>query len=568
MPISKAMSTGNKPNELVSVVDYGAVGDGVTDDTAAFQDAAALIETLGGGRLIIPPGTYRVGRQNFAGVTGLGYAYQAEDAVFIENCTKPIVVEGNGAVIKLNDGLKFGSFNPTTGASHTPGALPFTDNNYAASIGYMFGFNNCASVEIRNLELDGNISNVTLGGEWGDTGYQLPAYGMWFKGCDRVVASNIYTHHHALDGALVGYAGLTETSEATPATLINVVSEYNARQGLSWVGGKGLTAIGCKFNHTGKASFTSSPGAGVDIEAESSICRDGLFINCEFENNTGNGMTASAGDNADVAFNRCKFVGQTSWAIWPNMPRFTFTDCSIIGAYVNSYVGTREDATKYVRCLFSDESKYGATLYNIGSLGSQISQTAPQTNVLYDQCTVIATRSRPGRYDSAIVRDCRFEIEGGTDYLADKGFVARFDGGQLHNTEIIENITVNPPANAYYISLTTTAKLVGRNHLDSSTPYIRWWNWSAGAGGYTGYLGEILQEEVPVNALSVTTGRGSHLAGFYGSIEVYAGTAAPTSGTYKQGDKMINSAPSVGNPKGWVCTVAGTPGTWVSEGNL
>ena len=34
------------------------------------------------------------------------------------------------------------------------------------------------------------------------------------------------------------------------------------------------------------------------------------------------------------------------------------------------------------------------------------------------------------------------------------------------------------------------------------------------------------------------------------------------------GDRVINTTPTVGQPKSWVCTVAGTPGTWVSEGNL
>ncbi len=46
------------------------------------------------------------------------------------------------------------------------------------------------------------------------------------------------------------------------------------------------------------------------------------------------------------------------------------------------------------------------------------------------------------------------------------------------------------------------------------------------------------------------------------------GTAAPTAGTWKVGDICDNSSPSVGQPKGWRCTVAGTAGTWVSEGNL
>ena len=45
-------------------------------------------------------------------------------------------------------------------------------------------------------------------------------------------------------------------------------------------------------------------------------------------------------------------------------------------------------------------------------------------------------------------------------------------------------------------------------------------------------------------------------------------SAAPTTGTYLVGDRVVNYPPIVGQPKAWVCTVAGTPGTWVSEGNL
>jgi hypothetical protein len=43
---------------------------------------------------------------------------------------------------------------------------------------------------------------------------------------------------------------------------------------------------------------------------------------------------------------------------------------------------------------------------------------------------------------------------------------------------------------------------------------------------------------------------------------------APTVGTYAVGDIVFNAAPATGQPKSWVCTVAGSPGTWVSQGNL
>ena len=45
-------------------------------------------------------------------------------------------------------------------------------------------------------------------------------------------------------------------------------------------------------------------------------------------------------------------------------------------------------------------------------------------------------------------------------------------------------------------------------------------------------------------------------------------TVAPTAGTWAVGDRVINKTPVVGQPLGWRCTVAGTPGTWVAEANL
>jgi hypothetical protein len=46
------------------------------------------------------------------------------------------------------------------------------------------------------------------------------------------------------------------------------------------------------------------------------------------------------------------------------------------------------------------------------------------------------------------------------------------------------------------------------------------------------------------------------------------GNSPPSGGTWAAGQRTFNLAPAVGSPKSWVCTVAGSPGTWVSEGNL
>jgi hypothetical protein len=60
---------------------------------------------------------------------------------------------------------------------------------------------------------------------------------------------------------------------------------------------------------------------------------------------------------------------------------------------------------------------------------------------------------------------------------------------------------------------------------------------------------------IPVRLISGTQNPGTNNA-FYGNPYWTAGSV------------VTNSAPAVGSPKGWVCTVNGQPGTWVSQGNL
>jgi hypothetical protein len=56
---SVAKTVHQKFQEIVSVKDFGAVGDGTTDDSAAFQAAFNYANLQGGGVVYMPPGVYR-----------------------------------------------------------------------------------------------------------------------------------------------------------------------------------------------------------------------------------------------------------------------------------------------------------------------------------------------------------------------------------------------------------------------------------------------------------------------------------------------------------------------------
>lgn len=124
-----------------------------------------------------------------------------------------------------------------------------------------------AEVAIRGFELDGCLDQLILGGPCGDVGRQCAATDPFAYGNHRLSVSDLQTHRHGPD----------------------VRCERNARQPLSWVGGIGVCAEASSLSSNGRGRFMSPPGAGLDIEAEESVCRGGRFVNCRFVDNAGRG---------------------------------------------------------------------------------------------------------------------------------------------------------------------------------------------------------------------------------------------------------------------------------------
>ncbi|MGZ5234210.1 MAG: glycosyl hydrolase family 28-related protein, partial [Burkholderiales bacterium] len=75
-----ALSASLANNANYNVKDYGALGDGSTNDAAAIQAAIAAAQaTVSGGRVYFPPGIYYTGTKTIS-ITNLGIVLEMADA--------------------------------------------------------------------------------------------------------------------------------------------------------------------------------------------------------------------------------------------------------------------------------------------------------------------------------------------------------------------------------------------------------------------------------------------------------------------------------------------------------
>jgi len=464
---------------LFNLIDLGAIPNDTISDNVAFLIAADSIQYYGGGKLFIPAGTYIVGGQSVNPNPNLNTQYYQNSEIFAVEGVNNLIIEGEaGTTLKIRDGFRFGSFDPLSGEvyNHQPDSVDFTEPEYKAEVGDFFLFENSSNILIKNMELDGNNESLILGGYYGDVGIQLEASGIKLIGSSNIKIQNIHTHHHGLDGIEIAHYNLTPTSDSTVIVLENINSEYNGRQGLSWVGGIGLTAYNCQFNHTGKANILTPPASGVDIEAEDSVCRGGKFVKCEFINNGNTALVADSGDGGYSTFENCLFWGTSSSSLFINKPAMSFDHCQIYGT-VNHSVGSLDDAslaTKFTNCHFEDleHPQYGVyrgnyllelDMYNGG-------------NVTIDHCTIVANDIHSIWITNELNVPSYIK---NTEIIHKKqienhDFIANFKHVSLENVQFMEEYP-SDLTDIYYINLDEVE--VG-NCVTSENQHVKWESWN------------------------------------------------------------------------------------------
>lgn len=389
--------------------DFGARGDGKTNDSAAFAALSEAVRRHGGGTVILRNTVYVVGRQRRRSGVDADYFLAPDPILAFEDCATDVLVEGNGATLLAAPGLFYGAFDAKSG-SPVRNKLPFYQRDTrAAPYLAMVHVSGCRDkVHIRNLTLDGNLERLNIGGQWGDKGWQVAGSGLVLhENRGDEVVENVTSRNHPLDGVMIDGVPF---SAGARRTLTNVVSDGNGRQGCSIVGGGGYVFNNCHFARTGAGKIASAPGAGVDIEPEGGKTVSRLrFEGCRFSDNAGPGMLVGGLGSSDVFFVDSAFIGTKGYSAWPAAPRYAFERCSFVGTVTNCFGDPQPaNATRFTDCSFRDLLDSGsASIYLGGGASGPIVDISTSRNVQFTRCLFdLRKNGRLPWSTAAIYTDC------------------------------------------------------------------------------------------------------------------------------------------------------------------
>ena len=459
-PLLEPVNATYKPRlKPVHIKSFGAIGNGRFNCTPAFQKASAYLQQHGG-TLIIDPGIYIVGRQKFANNYFAGWSFFNEPVLDIRNARYPVYILGYNASLKAADGLKYGSYNPLTAHKDSIRKKGNTSDYFASAYTFINAIG-CVSFSVKGITLDGNSGKLDIGPSFGAEGIQLSASGIVMFNNKKVDIADCYIHHCALDAIIIGWPGLKNTDPVYPHTIKNVRAEFNGRQGLSWVGGNKLMVINSTFSSTGKAlnrgvPIVSKPSAGIDIEIENSIIKNGSFINCTVYDNAGPGLSTIGHDTYNINFKKVTFIGTTNSAAYPKSQGLTFDSCTFAGK-VERIFGSAEKskAISFKNCLFTMDKKLSPG----GKIFAKACEFYEGQNVIFDQCTFNSDTVRLPVFNNQeiVFFNCKFFQHSDIDFNASaffkgntqfmmkgKGKVitseAFFEGKVLYNNKNVVNL--------------------------------------------------------------------------------------------------------------------------------
>jgi parallel beta-helix repeat protein len=292
-----------------SVKEFGAKGDGSTDDCAAINATIAAVAATGGS-VYFPPGTFMIGAGNpYSGSSSDG-SIRGKSNVNLELSA--------GATVKV-----IGN---------------------ALSNSTIFNFTNCSNITVRGGTLLGDRYRRS-GGDMTENSQQ--GMGFWLEGANDIRIIDVTCKEFWGDGIYTKY---NATYGANKNLLVRGFKAYDCRrQGISLCAVDGVNIINIVIENTNGINGTG-PGtgasAGIDLEPELNGSVFNVNIdNCTFRNNRVgvNAGSATGVGLSHVSITNCTFVGHTTYGLrvgqqsqYFTIGHNTFKANTLPGIYVNT----------------------------------------------------------------------------------------------------------------------------------------------------------------------------------------------------------------------------------------
>jgi hypothetical protein len=308
--------------KLYSVTSYGAVGDGVTDDTDAIELTISTATSAGGGIIFFPRGTYYI-------------------ATTITIPTNIIIDFNNSTIYMLNDAED--DAIKINGSNIILKNLILEEKNYNY-VSDAHGISFEVSKNINNVSLENITTNGFLNG-------------IYVRPTDGYIASDIY-----IKDCITKYASSAgiSISNSTNIVVENHISKYNKFDGLKTSKNvNGINIIGGDFSYN--VDPTATYADGIDLYAGGSYVNIS-GVKCDY--NGGVGLHILSGELNDVNYQN------PVWGIIKNIiisnsffrnNTSAGMDCTI----KTSVSATTPQASKvYINNCISELNEYGFQITN------------------------------------------------------------------------------------------------------------------------------------------------------------------------------------------------------------
>ncbi len=260
--IINLLITINSFGQVINVDDFGAKGNGVTDDRVAIQSALNQLRSNGGELQFTSGKVYIIG-------SGLVFNNAPSSRNYLITST-----ETEKATIKIKDGT------------------PVTYGNWGLFM------SDSRNVTISNLRLDGNRDNRVPAEVAGTYLFQI------MNNCNGLRLYDVILENSVIDNLMI-----TATNDVINDTtrylsdfeMYNCVLKNGWRNNMSIIRGMNFKIIGCEFDN---AHGLGDPEAGIDFEpnGETSVLgyHNILIEGCIFRNNGRTGITLIDHDEIDI----------------------------------------------------------------------------------------------------------------------------------------------------------------------------------------------------------------------------------------------------------------------------